>query len=64
MTKTLDPEPEKPEPRKTLILKNLDPEKPGPRKTWTLKNWTLKNQVHEKRGKQWDAEKILEEHMV
>ena len=37
-TRTLDPDPEKPGPRKTWILKNLDVEKPGPRKTWTLKN--------------------------
>ena len=53
-TGTLDPDPEKPGPSKTWILKNLDPEKPGPWKTWTLKNldpkkpgswkaWILKN---------------------
>ena len=29
-TRTLDPDPEKPGPRKTWNLKNLDPEKPGP----------------------------------
>ena len=28
-TRTLDPDPEKPGPRKTLTLKNLDPEKRG-----------------------------------
>ena len=27
---TLDPDPEKPGPRKTWTLKKLDPEKPGP----------------------------------
>ena len=32
-TRTLDPDPEEPGPRK-----NLDPEKPGPGKTWTLKS--------------------------
>ena len=37
-TQTLDPNPEKPGPRKTWTQKNLDPGKPGPRKTWTLKN--------------------------
>ena len=37
-TRTLDPDFEKPGPRKTWTLKNLDPEKPGPWKTWTLKN--------------------------
>ena len=37
-TQTLDPDPEKPGPRKTWTQKNLDPEKPGLRKTWTLKN--------------------------
>ena len=42
-TQTLDPDPEKPGPRKTQTLKNLDLEnlhleKPGLRKTWTLKN--------------------------
>ena len=37
-TRTLDPDPEKPGPRKTWTLKNLDSEKPGPWKTWTLKN--------------------------
>ena len=29
-TQTLDPDPEKPGPRKTWTQKNLDPEKPGP----------------------------------
>ena len=32
-TRTLDPGPEKPGPRKTWTLENLDPEKPGLRKT-------------------------------
>ena len=40
-------------------LKNLGSEKPGPRKTWTQKNLD-----YEKRGKQLDAKKRLEDHMV
>ena len=42
----------------TQIL-DPDPEKPGLRKTWTLKNLD-----YEKRGKQLDAKKRLEDHMV
>ena len=60
-TRILDPDLEKPGPRKTWTLKNLDPEKLGPWKTWTLKNldpekpgpwkiWTLKNLDPEKHG--------------
>ena len=50
-------------------LKNVDPKKPGPWKTWTLKHWTLKsvdpkNLDHEKRGKQLDVEKWLENYIV
>ena len=57
---TLDPGPEKPGPRKTWTLKNLDPENPGLRKTRTLKNLD-----YEKRGKQLDAKKKrLEDHKV
>ena len=37
-TPTLQPDPEKPRPRKSWTLKNLDPDKPGPRKTWNQKN--------------------------
>ena len=29
-TRTLDPDPEKPEPEKDWTQKNMDPEKPGP----------------------------------
>ena len=36
--RTLNSDPEKPEPRKNLTLKNLDPKKPGPKKTWNMKN--------------------------
>ena len=39
--------------------KNLDPEKPGLRKTWTLKNLD-----YEKRWKQLNGKKRLEDHMV
>ena len=49
-TRTLDLDPEKPRPRKTWTLKNLDPEnlgseKPGPRKTWILKK--VDPEIHE-----------------
>ena len=64
-TYTLDPDPEKPVPRKTWTLKNLDPEKPGPGKTWTLKNLGLeKPGRQEKCGKQLDAVKRLKDHIV
>ena len=40
-TRILDSEPEKPELRKTWILKNLNPEKPGTWKTLTQKKICL-----------------------
>ena len=58
-TQALDPGPEKPRPWKTWTQKNLDPEKPGP---WKI--WALKNLDYEKCGKQLDAKKRLEDHMV
>ena len=56
----------KPGLRKTWTLKNLDSEKPGLRKTWTLKYLgPEKSENHyEKRGKQLDAAKRSEDHMV
>ena len=48
-----------PGPWKSWTEKSLDPEKPGLRKIWTLK---ILN--YEKRRKQLDAEKKLEDHMV
>ena len=70
-TPILDPDPEKPRPRKSWSLKNLDPDKPGPRKTWIQKNlnpkklgpwktWTLKNMVPEIPGswKTWNKYRI------
>ena len=73
-TRTLDLNPG-PRPRKTWTLKNMDSEKHGPWKAWTQKNldpkkpgpwksWTQKNLEHEKRWKQLDAEKRLEDHIV
>ena len=69
-TQTLDPDPEKPGPRKAWTLKNLGPEKTVVWKTWTLKNldpekpglWktsTMKNAGNSKKKK-----KRLEDHMV
>ena len=58
-TRTLDPDPEKSGPRKTLAQNNLDPEEPGPWKTWTLKSLDTK-----KRKKQLDVEKWIEDRII
>ena len=47
----------------------MDPEKPGPRSTWTLKNLDSKaldpeNLGHKKRAKQLYIEKWLEDYIV
>ena len=52
--RTLDPEPEKPEPWKTWTLKNLDPEKSGLWKTRTMKNT----------GNSWMQKKIIRPHGI
>ena len=46
-------------PLKTWTLKNLDP-----KKTWTLKKVYPKKLDPEKRGKQLDVEKSLEDHII
>ena len=53
----MDLDPEKPELRKTCILKSLYPEKLGRWKTWTRKSLDTKN-----RKKQLDVEKRIEDH--
>ena len=59
LTQILDTDSEQPGPTKTCTPKNLEPEKPGP---WKTGPW--KTLDHEKRGKQMNAEKGLEDHIV